>query len=269
MKKGILILLLALSFTSVKPQAAQAPNWTKTDCNGNSRTLYNYLDSNKVVALVFGMGCSSCVDAVSYFSGLKTQYAISYPGRFKALYLDFFAGNTCATNVLPVLSTSNFDGGFDNCAAELANYTSATPMTFVVVTAGTAHSIIYSIKKNIFDFADSVAIKTAIDNFLSIVSVKELKSTNESFSVYPNPANEILNLRSEIKNGSDAFKISIYNSLGQVIKHEDLTFDNNNAIINTKELPSGVYVLKLSSKLFNSAQSNNSQSVSKRFVIAR
>lgn len=269
MKKIVFIIVLVLSFTWVKPQASQAPNWTKTDCNGNPHTLYNYLDSNKVAVMIFGMGCSSCIDAISFFSNLKPQYALTHPGKLKVFYMDFFAGNTCSANVTPILVGSNVDAGFDNCASDLANYTNATPMTFLVITAGTSHSIIYSIKKNIFDFSDSVAIKTAIDNFLGIVSVKELKSTNESFCVYPNPAKELLNLRSEIVNGNNEFKISVYNSLGQVLKQEDLTFANNHATINTKDLPEGVYVLKLNAKPFDSAQGDNSSSLSKRFVIAR
>jgi hypothetical protein len=257
LKKIVFIIVLALSFTSVKPQASQAPNWTKTDCNGNSHTLYNYLDSNKVAVMIFGMGCSSCIDAISFFSNLKPQYALTHPGKLKVFYMDFFAGNTCSANVTPILVGSNVDAGFDNCASDLANYTNATPMTFLVITAGTSHSIIYSIKKNIFDFSDSVAIKSAIDGFFNTLSVKELNSTKNIIEIYPNPTNGILNLKLESKNTTNASEVSIYNSFGALVRKEDLIFKNNTASINTNELPNGVYELSLE------------DGVSKRFVIAR
>jgi len=270
-KKCALIFFLLLSFISVKPQATPATNWTKTDCNGNSHTLYNYLDSNKVAVMIFGMGCSSCIDAISYFSGLKTQYAITHPGKFKVFYLDFFAGNTCTANVIPVLTGSSLDAGFDNCTSDLANYTNATPMTYLVITAGTSHSIIYSIKKNIFDFADSVAIKTSIDDFFNTLGVNEIKSIKNSINIYPNPADESLKINLDLKNSKNDYKISIYNGLGKLIKQDEISFTNNSAIINTKELPNGVYILSLraDSRSVKTGSSNNEVIITKRFLIAR
>jgi methionine salvage enolase-phosphatase E1 len=130
-------------------------------------------------------------------------------------------------------------------------------MTFLVITAGTSHSIIYSIKKNIFDFSDSVAIKSAIDGFFNTLSVKELNSTKNIIEIYPNPTNGILNLKLESKNTTNAREVSIYNSFGALVRKEDLIFKNNTASINTNELPNGVYELSLE------------DGVSKRFVIAR
>ena len=64
-------------------------------------------------------------------------------------------------------------------------------------------------------------------------------------------------------------KYSILNSLGQIMRDEDIVFKNNAFKIKVNDLSNGVYILKLSSKLFDSAQSDNLLSVSKRFVIAR
>lgn len=192
-KFGVLVLLYAGAF-SLRAQSTACPNWTKTDCNGVTKTLYNYLDSNQVVALLFGMGCQSCTDAATFFSNLRSQYMATHPNRFKVFYLDFFAGNTCANNVTPIVGTS-LDAGFDNCANELAAYTSASPMTYVVVVAGSSHSIIYSIKKYIFDYQDSVGIKNAIDGYFNAVGINELSKSEKRVHVFPNPCQNSLTVQ--------------------------------------------------------------------------
>lgn len=112
-----------------------------------------------------------------------------------------------------------------------------------------------------------------------------------SIKIYPNPANEILNIEFVTLSGVEACNTnySIINSLGQVIKEEDLqpTQQANGSVsatINTKDLSNGVYSIKLSSRgtrdlntdsSLRQAQydanrrNDNMPSVSKRFVISR
>ncbi|MEO6302064.1 MAG: T9SS type A sorting domain-containing protein [Bacteroidia bacterium] len=93
------------------------------------------------------------------------------------------------------------------------------------------------------------------------------KRTQENFkgiAVYPNPANDILNIGWDIEFEKDITKAEIINSLGQLIIEEEISFKNRNASLNTNELPNGVYLLNLKSGI-----STSSASVSKRFVIAR
>ncbi len=180
----------------VNSQVSACPNWSKTDCNGKAHTLYGHLDSNQVVALIFGMGCSSCTDAISFFTSLKTKYTSSHPGKFKVFYMDFFAGNTCANNVTPIVGTA-LDAGFDNCSAELAAYTSASPMTYVVVVGGSSHSILYSIKKYIFDYSDSTNIVTAIDNYFVPAGIKKNDESSFKSTFYPNPAHDKTTVKSK------------------------------------------------------------------------
>ena len=94
--------------------------------------------------------------------------------------------------------------------------------------------------------------------------------------LYPNPVNDILIVEFVTLSGVEASttKYSIINSLGQIIREEVLRpAQQPNSIlafkIKVNDLSNGVYILKLSSKLFDSAQSDNLLSVSKRFVIAR
>ncbi|MBL7930851.1 MAG: T9SS type A sorting domain-containing protein, partial [Bacteroidia bacterium] len=74
--------------------------------------------------------------------------------------------------------------------------------------------------------------------------------------VFPNPADRFLELKIsglDLKTHFD--KISIYNSLGQIVTTEEVKTK-----IGTESLPEGVYLLELR---------GNSGTVSKRFVIAR
>jgi hypothetical protein len=96
-----------------------------------------------------------------------------------------------------------------------------------------------------------------------------------SVKIYPNPASEILNVELEILNGTSTrsvTKIQIINSLGQIIREEEIDVKNNTAVINTRELANGVYNLTLqhtSTPLSAGAQGDNSVKVNKRFVISR
>ena len=109
--------------------------------------------------------------------------------------------------------------------------------------------------------------------------------------IYPNPANEILNIEFVTLSGVEASNTnySILNSLGQVIKEEILqpTQQANgfvSATINTKELANGVYSIQMSSRgtrdlntdsSLRQAQydayrrNDNLLSITKRFVISR
>jgi hypothetical protein len=122
---------------------------------------------------------------------------------------------------------------------------------------------------------------------LGLVSSSGVENSNK---IYPNPANDILNIEFVTLSGVEASntKYSIINSLGQIVREEVLrqaqqpngTFT---ATINTKDLANGVYLLNLSSRgtrdlktdssgIYTEAsryQDDNALSVSKRFVIYR
>lgn len=97
---------------------------------------------------------------------------------------------------------------------------------------------------------------------LSTNSVQENSTRKIEILCFPNPASDQLNLSFD---SETAFiKIFIYNSIGQLIKEEEIIFENKTATINTKDLPNGIYTLQL----FDSAQSDKSLIISKRFIIA-
>ncbi len=104
----------------------------------------------------------------------------------------------------------------------------------------------------------------------------EFKMINDKLKLYPNPANEILNVDCEILNAENS-KIEILNSLGQMVREEELIFKDGKAIINVKDLENGVYVLTVSLRGTRSLESTDSSlgrsdngvKVCRKFVVNR
>jgi hypothetical protein len=104
--------------------------------------------------------------------------------------------------------------------------------------------------------------------YASALGLNDLRFNIEDLKFYPNPTTNELNIEFiNVASTSSAteLQIEIYNSLGQILREEKITFKENKAIINTKELANGVYVLSL----FDPAKNDKLPTVSKRFVIAR
>jgi hypothetical protein len=104
--------------------------------------------------------------------------------------------------------------------------------------------------------------------YASVLGLNDLRFNIEDLRFYPNPTTNELNIEFiNVASTSSAteLQIEIYNSLGQILREEEITFKENKAIINTKELANGVYVLSL----FDPAKNDKLPTVSKRFVIAR
>jgi hypothetical protein len=106
----------------------------------------------------------------------------------------------------------------------------------------------------------------------------EWQMLNDKLNIYPNPANEIINIEFVTLSGVEAsnIKIQIINSLGQIVREEEINFKNKTAAIKTDDLENGVYFLKLSSRGTRDLktdpsyrQDDNNLNFIKRFVIAR
>ena len=65
----------------------------------------------------------------------------------------------------------------------------------------------------------------------------------QSITIYPNPANEVLN----IELGDEPSEVVIYNSLGQMVKHIEMT--SGNIQMNVEDLNAGVYFVKVNGEV--------------------
>ncbi len=94
--------------------------------------------------------------------------------------------------------------------------------------------------------------RTAFVHWLAIepIGVSNL-TDNQSITLYPNPANSILNIKG-IENQSIA---TLYSVDGKLLQTNNLT--NSNSEININKLNSGIYILKIQ---------NKSETVVRRFV---
>lgn len=216
-----------------------ASNWTLNDCSANSHTLFNYLDSQEVVVMEFGMGCASCTQAAGYLMNLKAAYDISHPGKVNWFYMDYW-GNNC-TDVNMTTAPYNFNAVFANCAAEETVYfPSVSPMPGIVIAAGNFHTVIYS------DYAwynsDTALIKSTIDQFFTTVGL-EGESSLDEVVLYPNPVSDILHI-SGMPFQNEVYTVCIYDLFG---KRFEMPFvsDNHEIIIQTNLLPIGSYVFEL------------------------
>lgn len=83
-----------------------------------------------------------------------------------------------------------------------------------------------------------------MDNFTTGqgVGINEV-NTIETMAVFPNPATEVLNIRS---NSNGFSEISIYNTVGALIRKENIHFISGNTFpMNIQELQSGLYFIEI------------------------
>jgi hypothetical protein len=78
----------------------------------------------------------------------------------------------------------------------------------------------------------------------SPVSIKENSYQTVDVSIYPQPANQIVNLSSPLFANKRA-QIQISNNLGQLCFKQSVQFNNGNAQLPLANLPKGIYFLKL------------------------
>jgi len=84
-----------------------------------------------------------------------------------------------------------------------------------------------------------------------ITSIPEQTSENTSFSLFPNPASDIITLNIENTNNTD-LTLNIYNVAGTMVKSE--MHKQNNSQINVSDLSNGIYMVEIKSKALSGIQ---------------
>jgi hypothetical protein len=87
---------------------------------------------------------------------------------------------------------------------------------------------------------------TYIASFIPAVGIDESIATE--IALFPNPASDLLNITSS----ETISEIEIVNVMGQVVKRIEVNSDN--AVCDVEDLKAGVYVVRIYSRPFGSAQ---------------
>ncbi len=244
MKKVLVFLSFALVSIVGSHAQSVAPNWTVDDCSAVSHTLYNYLDSQEVVVMEFAMGCGSCTQAAGYLMNLKSEYAISHPGKVNWFYMDYWASNNC-TNVTATAAPYAFDAVFAGCMPQKNDYyPSISPMPAIVIAAGNYHTVIY--QSLTWYNSDTVLIKAAIDQFFNTLGMEE-NISNKEIAIYPNPAKDVLNIDLSTLEEHSFQGIEVYDTQGKKMKLVYHT-TNNTLVLSIGYLPAGNYIVEITCK---------------------
>ncbi|MFT6017800.1 MAG: thiol-disulfide isomerase/thioredoxin [Saprospiraceae bacterium] len=134
-----LLLLFNNSAQAALPNGATAPNWTLTDLNGNSHTLYDILDQDKMVVLDFS--ATWCPPCWSYHNSgiLETLYEDYGPDGTDEVMV-FFIEPDQSTNVACLYGPSGCVGG------TTGDWVSGTPYPIINTTSsavGNQYNITY------------------------------------------------------------------------------------------------------------------------------
>ncbi len=232
--KQLLIVLFLVCSVSANAQTI-AEDWQKADCDGNTYGLYDMCDSGNIVIMEFVMmNCSPCVTAAGQLKQVVAEFEQSHPGRVKIFSISFNNTTTCAA-----LRTWKTNAGCEwpviaNGKEMLAPYGEMGMPTIAVV--GQDKQVLYTSIG--FSSAKVDAMKTAISNGLAQSSVKMDAAKSAFYTLYPNPATNLL----RIETTSDMPRsFEIIDAVGKVMLSGTITGNE----INTSSLANGAYSLVL------------------------
>jgi hypothetical protein len=80
---------------------------------------------------------------------------------------------------------------------------------------------------------------------VNLVNTSLVAHQKGELKLFPNPASNYLNLQLTQLATSAEIKVSLYNVLGQEIKHEQVKYNGQGFGLNLADLTSGVYVIKV------------------------
>ncbi|WP_276135182.1 T9SS type A sorting domain-containing protein [Polluticoccus soli] len=214
-----------------------ATDFTATDCNSTSHTLFTDLDAGKTVVMVWVMPCSACNNGTSNAFTAVQNYAAAHPGKVLYYLIGDGIGNdqcstlqTFATNNGVDLSKVSVFNNNGNTIDE-ANY-GGSGMPHIVIASGTDHKIWYNEKNG-----TGAGIVDALNKATGVNEVAQ----QLSFSMSPNPAGDVLN----IKYAHDITRVTIISISGQVVRDISYEGGKQNPSINMSKIPAGNYMIKV------------------------
>jgi len=238
-------MLLAVSAANAQTTAT---NWTANDCNGLSHTLFNELDSGKVIVFAWVMPCGTCINPSKTAYNAVQGFATSHPGRVRFYMADDLGDASCST--LSSWVTSNSIGLttnmkiFDNAGNVIdENDFGGTGMPHIIVMGGTSHTIFFNKKNSASN--DGPGITAAINSAITAATASVPNAAqNAGITVSPNPLSD----RFTVSADKAIAKITVLSADGKVIAAHNFPGGRMNPSIDMSELASGVYFIRVTDR---------------------
>ncbi len=266
MKKTSLFLAFCLWISIASAQLGTAHNFTVTDINGNSITLYDILDEGKVVVLdVSTTWCGTCWNLHNnhYLQDLHDKWG---PDGTDQIRVIFYEGD--GQTGMDALNGTGGNTLGDWVTGVTYQIVNESPIQLDLnVFAPQGFPTINIIRPGDYEIVgdpwnEDLAGMEAVINSIDGITLGEVTtSTNdiskESFKVFPNPAADMINVDlSGVSQSVD--KMIISNSVGQTIREINIG-ENKRVEVEIAELETGFYFIHL----LNDAQTLATEKFSK------
>lgn len=245
MKKSIYFFfafLMACSFSNA--QQTTAMDFTMDDCNGNMHNLFTTLDSNEVVVMEYFMTCSSCIDAGHKIESMLVPLHAQFPGKINWYQFAYVNSYDCIT-VNDFVTTNGFTSVAFDSGEFMVAYYGGFGMPTVVVVAGPNHDVLFTDIG--FSTGDTTIMANAIRTFYGVGNaVSSIHENENSFSVFPNPANDEINIQLALSQNS-LVQMQLIDLAGRVVA-EIYNASSTEKILQQQftvaDLSNGTYLLK-------------------------
>lgn len=267
MKKFIFSLLLGAAVAG--PMTSNATllnvgdsvgNITMTDLNGNTFSLYDYLDQGYTVLIdISATWCPPCwaFDQTHVAETLYEHYGPNGTITPKKLIPIFIEGDPSTNNADLHGTGSNTQGdwvtGNDYPIVDAPNYNYISTFlnpnttqfgfpTFVLICPN--RKVIWTQDGYSPAFNEAFFV-SQMGNCPTPTGISDVSGFS-SLNVYPNPATNLLNVQLSVSTKTQA-TISVVNVIGQKLLSQQVTFNGGEQTetINTASLPNGMYILSI------------------------
>ena len=214
------------------------------DCNGNMQHLFADLDAGNVVILEFFMqSCGSCITAGTKLEQMKASLLTQYPGKIKSYATGYNNTYTCQSNKNWVTNNGFTSTPMDSGASQVAYY-GGFGMPTIVIVGGVDHAVLGSPYIG-FSTSDITTMTTDIQNFFATTGI-EANSAFSQFSVFPNPAKDLVNVSFDL-NAAGNVVVNLIDLTGKTVSSVSTKADAGafNQSIDTQSLANGLYILNV------------------------
>lgn len=205
--------------------------WLVNDTIFNIATnrVLNFNAAGKFKVQVSNKGCINTSDSI-IINMLPRPQTGELSGKTWAV-----KGDTARFSVVPGITGSVFNWTLTGGSIEAG---SATPE--VLIRFGSANTATINVQENGSNGCRGITKSINV----SLVNTALASYQMNEFKLFPNPASNVLNIQVSGLAANAEVKISIFNVLGQEVKHEQVKYNAQGFGLNLNDLTPGVYVIK-------------------------